>query len=107
MRCLIKSKTMRKAFLWGIVCFLTVSVVAQNDSIVELQGVSKETKEEVEKKHSPKTASILSAIMEDHVHDYTTVIDLDSFVVENTYRICGFCRIGIWIVFLSGLLFVV
>ncbi|MBR6266149.1 MAG: hypothetical protein IKR66_06125, partial [Bacteroidales bacterium] len=54
---------MRKAFLLGIVCFLTVSVVAQNDSIVELQGVSKETKEEVEKTHSPKTASILSAVL--------------------------------------------
>ena len=63
LHCLIKSKTMRKAFLLGIVCILTLSVVAQNDSIVELQGVSKETKEEVEKKHSPKTASILSAVL--------------------------------------------
>ena len=54
---------MRKLILFGLICLLGLQTFAQEDSLIVLQGVPEETAESIEKKHSPKTAAILSAVL--------------------------------------------
>ncbi|MCQ2607062.1 MAG: DUF5683 domain-containing protein [Bacteroidales bacterium] len=70
---------MRKTFFIGIFCLLCTTIFAQidlrdsvdietgnkttNDALVTIDGLQTETKDSVEKKHSPKTAAILSTIL--------------------------------------------
>lgn len=54
---------MRKLILFGLICLLGLQTFAQEDSLIVLQGVPEETAESIEKKHSPKTAAILSTVL--------------------------------------------
>ncbi|MBP5582712.1 MAG: hypothetical protein J6X43_02005 [Bacteroidales bacterium] len=56
---------MRKLILLGFICFLGLRTFAQEDTdtLIALQEVTKETADSIEKKHSPKTAAILSTIL--------------------------------------------
>lgn len=53
----------RKILLFGLFCFFSIMLLAQQDTIVGLQDLPEESADTIEKKHSPKTAAILSAVI--------------------------------------------
>ena len=55
---------MRSILLIGLTCILSLNVLAQQDtSIVELQALPEDSTSVIEKKHSPKTAALLSTFI--------------------------------------------
>ena len=54
---------MRKLILFGLICVLGLRSFAQQDTLIALQEVPEVTVDSIEKKHSPKTAAILSTVL--------------------------------------------
>lgn len=54
---------MRKLILFGLICVLGLRSFAQQDTLIALQEVPEVTADSIEKKHSPKTAAILSTVL--------------------------------------------
>jgi hypothetical protein len=54
---------MRKLILLGLICVLGLHSFAQQDTLIALQEVPEATVDSIEKKHSPKTAAILSTVL--------------------------------------------
>ena len=54
---------MRKLILFGLICVLGLHSFAQQDTLIVLQEVPEVTVDSIEKKHSPKTAAILSTVL--------------------------------------------